>query len=228
VEKGCPKVLEQIANCNFDGVRKLWGWRDPHSTNNGSGATPFSSAGQLCQSADLVSFKTVDWGHHLSNWTWFLDRAPTLRIVDVVRDPRGVYASWKEMEPFTSLIKTGKYYTLVDVCEAYDENLHVHDGKVHHLVFENFVLNPRKVMSETYAFLGLHFGVYQEKWLKDTFDAEDCPPPPEWEKGFTDCHKDSESEADKWRSVLGKDELAAFTNSLACQRVAEAYGYPKS
>merc|ERR1740117_1351315 len=48
---GCSSLLFGLTHCNFTGVKKLWGWADPHSTNN---FTMFSAdvAHDLCAESD--------------------------------------------------------------------------------------------------------------------------------------------------------------------------------
>merc|ERR1719401_2814590 len=135
----CPHVLKNLVRCDFDGVDKLWGWWDPHSTNN---HTKFynQSAHELCVDASIVAFKTVDYGHDLQEWQWLMDSHPHLRVLDVVRDPRGIYASWKTLEPFATLLKEGDhgkpFYTLTEICDHFEMNLNFIDPRVHRVVFE--------------------------------------------------------------------------------------------
>lgn len=223
--KGCSGLVEQLANCDFTGVRNLWGWTNPHSSNNG---TKFSAGGaaDLCQAADIVSFKTVDYGHHLKSWLWLLEANPQMHIITAVRDPRGIYASWKTTEPFSTLIKGGKFYTIGEICESFASNLEVQHPRVKSLVFEALVEEPATKMQEVYDFLGVPFGEAQQHWIDHTFDAADCPPVPEWFKGFDDCHKDSKKASEKWQHVLSEEELNTFNLNPHCRRVVEAYGFP--
>jgi hypothetical protein len=119
---GCQRLLSDLTNCNFDGVNDLWGWRNSHTTNKHK---QYSSllAHKLCSKSQLVAFKTVNYGHNLSDFRSFLEQQPDLRILDVVRDPRGIYASWLSTEPFKHLVGKPDYYTLPEVCESFLANL---------------------------------------------------------------------------------------------------------
>eukprot|EP00927_Polykrikos_kofoidii_P048963 TRINITY_DN4311_c0_g3_i1.p1 TRINITY_DN4311_c0_g3~~TRINITY_DN4311_c0_g3_i1.p1 ORF type:complete len:412 (-),score=35.11 TRINITY_DN4311_c0_g3_i1:144-1307(-) len=225
--RGCGGFIWHLTRCDFDGVKNLWGWMDPHSTRNHSKQDRFTRQGatSLCTKANMVAFKTVDNGHKLPEWKWLLDDTPTLRVIDVVRDPRGIYASWKTLEPFATLVKKGQFYTIRDVCSSFEQNMDFGHGNVKHVVFEQMVRNPEETMKSTYDWLGLKFGSKQTAWLKSTFDASDCPEPKPWEVGYTDCHTNSGVITEKWRSVLTQEELQVFNQTESCRRVMDHYGY---
>eukprot|EP00448_Togula_jolla_P002335 CAMPEP_0170598762 /NCGR_PEP_ID=MMETSP0224-20130122/16422_1 /TAXON_ID=285029 /ORGANISM="Togula jolla, Strain CCCM 725" /LENGTH=360 /DNA_ID=CAMNT_0010923339 /DNA_START=77 /DNA_END=1159 /DNA_ORIENTATION=- len=223
-EQGCASLLWGLSRCDFSGVKKLWGWADPHSSNH---HVKFEAAvaTDICQKANLVAFKTVDYGHHLEKWTWMLNTHPHMKIVDVVRDPRGIWASWKTTEPFATLLKEGGYYTLEGICENFAKNLDLQDTRIHHIVFERLMDNPWETTTQVFNFLGLPFGDKQKKWINSTFNAKECPEPKPWEIGFTDCHTKSASVSEKWREVLTQEEIANFNANPDCRRVVQAYGF---
>eukprot|EP00927_Polykrikos_kofoidii_P082494 TRINITY_DN821_c0_g1_i4.p1 TRINITY_DN821_c0_g1~~TRINITY_DN821_c0_g1_i4.p1 ORF type:complete len:385 (-),score=62.05 TRINITY_DN821_c0_g1_i4:174-1328(-) len=229
-ERGCGGLLWQLTRCDFVDVDTLWGWMDPHSTHRHEKQDPFSleNATRLCTNADVVAFKTVDNGHKLPEWKWLLDETPELRIIDVVRDPRGIYASWKELEPFATLVKNGEFYSIPEVCDAFAQNIDFGHERVYHLVFEQLVSTPEKIMREAYEFMRMDFGERQLAWLADTFDATECPEPKPWEVGYTDCHTNSGDVAEKWRSVLSQEELDLFGQTKSCQHVMEHYGFAEA
>eukprot|EP00928_Gymnodinium_smaydae_P053741 TRINITY_DN37668_c0_g1_i1.p1 TRINITY_DN37668_c0_g1~~TRINITY_DN37668_c0_g1_i1.p1 ORF type:complete len:413 (-),score=89.42 TRINITY_DN37668_c0_g1_i1:92-1330(-) len=224
---GCDVVLRSLAKCDFSGVRKLWGWSDKHSS---PGARVYSPdlARSLCSNADVIAFKTVDHGHRLTKWRGLLDATPGLRVLDVVRDPRGIYASWLSLEPFATLVRQGRYYTVEDICSAYAENLDFNDTRVHRVVFERMVADPARTLRVIYDFLGLPLADAPKAWVDRTFNAVACPEPKPWEVGFTDCHTNSKEMAAKWRSVLSKEDIARVDNNADCQRVIKHYGYPST
>eukprot|EP00927_Polykrikos_kofoidii_P048961 TRINITY_DN4311_c0_g1_i1.p1 TRINITY_DN4311_c0_g1~~TRINITY_DN4311_c0_g1_i1.p1 ORF type:complete len:388 (-),score=50.24 TRINITY_DN4311_c0_g1_i1:178-1341(-) len=225
--RGCGGFIWHLTRCDFNGVKNLWGWMDPHSTRNHSKQDRFTreAASALCAKSQMVAFKTVDNGHKLPEWKWLLDDTPTLRVIDVVRDPRGIYASWKTLEPFATLVKKGQFYTIKDVCSSFEQNMDFGHGNVKHVVFEEMVKNPEETMKNIYDWLGMKFGNQQAAWLKSTFDASDCPEPKPWEVGFTDCHTNSRAVAEKWRWVLSPEELQVFNQTESCRRVMDRYGY---
>lgn len=223
---GCGPVLWNLARCEFAGVKTFWGWADSHSTKENGQVLDADKAGRFCKEADLVTFKTVDYGHRLREWDWLIEQTPEMHVLDVVRDPRGIYASWKMLEPFKTLVQQGQFYSLLDICESFADNLDFNHPRVHHVVFEELVQQPKDTMTKAYQLIGLPFGDRGQAWLNKTFDAQECPEPKPWEVGYTDCHTDSKSVADKWRTVLSEEELDAFNTNPACQKVIEHYGYP--
>mmetsp|Transcript_107010 Transcript_107010/g.301051 ORF Transcript_107010/g.301051 Transcript_107010/m.301051 type:complete len:379 (+) Transcript_107010:114-1250(+) len=223
--QGCGRLLMGLSQCDFMGIEQLWGWRDSHTTSNNTKFTP-NSARKLCLNSDITAFKTVDYGHNISDWVWFLDEQPQLRILDVVRDPRGIYASWKTTQPFKNVVGTPHFYTLTEVCDMFQANLDLNHSHVHHIVFEQLTHRPWRTMQAAYEFLGLKFGPAQRQWVRKTFNAAACPEPKPWEIGFMDCHLNSRAVNSRWRWILSDEELKTFANTASCQAVAEAYGFP--
>mmetsp|Transcript_30082 Transcript_30082/g.65629 ORF Transcript_30082/g.65629 Transcript_30082/m.65629 type:complete len:370 (-) Transcript_30082:74-1183(-) len=230
-QAGCGSVLWGLSRCEFAGMNQLWGWGNSHTTSHKTKFEP-SRAQDICQSSDQIAFKTVDYGHHMADWTWLLDSHPRMRVLDVVRDPRDIMASWKTTEPFATLVKNGKFYTMSEICENYMSNLKLNDDRVHHVVFENLLKDPETVTRHVYHFLQKRFGETQLRWINATFFSSKCPEPEPWDVGFTDCHEYSGPEAsssehhERWRDVLSAEEQSAFLKNPDCKAVAEAYGYP--
>ena len=224
-------MLFDVSHCDFCGVEQLWGWRDSHSTSNFTKEFNKDVATEMCEEADIIAFKTVDWGRDLHKWNWLLNSRSHMKVLDMVRDPRAIYASWKWLEPFKSLVEAPDFYTLTEICDHFARNLDFKDQRVKRVIFEDLMQNPKVVTQQIYAFLGEAFTDEQEKWIQGAFNAKDCPPPAPGMKGFTDCHTSSGVDPrgdEKWRDELTAAELAIFENSKNCQRVADAYNYPRN
>jgi len=219
---GCGGLLRQLTECKFEHVRGLWGWGDPHSSGVGTSYTP-SLATNMCSTSRRVTFKTVDYGHNLTYWLPLLNEQPELRIVAAVRDPRGIWASWKVLEPFATLVRNHNFYTLEEVCRSFAGNIKVQHPRLTQVLFEHMVKSPEKVTQDVYNFLGIVYGVAQHKWVQANFNNKDCPPPPEWQVGFDDCREDSAAIAENWRKVLGDDDLRRFNQNPHCQEVKKHY-----
>lgn len=227
-ETGCGALLSGLAVCNFTGVHNLWGWDNPHTTNMDDRTFSQDKATQLCGQADLVTFKTVDDRHSIREWTWLLDQQPHMRILDMVRDPRGIWASWKSTTAFNDDLASGTYGTLTDICRLFAANLDFKDNRVHRVVFEHMVKDPKTVAKGVYDFLEMPFTQEQNDWIRKTFNAKECPPHMPWFENYTDCHTESSHVVEKWRSVLSKEELQSFYDTPECIQVIKAYNYPRS
>jgi hypothetical protein len=216
---GCGDLLQQLLRCDFTGISSLWGWGDYHSTSQHIEKDPFSAAGatRLCREAGVVALKTVSADKYLKHWEWLLEETPELHVLNVVRDPRGIYASWKMTPGFGARIDAG-----LRMCHIFSENIDFDHPRVYTLVFEQLVSNPEKIMRQAYDFMGTEFGKRQKEWLKETFDVSECP---EHRKDFSDCHTNSGAVAEKWRSVLSQKELDLFSQTESCQRVFQHYGF---
>lgn len=226
---GCGGLLWSLTRCDFSNIRQLWGWPDSHTTNNHSQYSQ-TKAKALCDEAEVVAFKTVDYGHSLEHWTWLLDQDPFLRVLDVVRDPRAIYASWKTTEPFSSLVKGGEFYRLTEMCDTFVANMEMKHPRIKQVVFEELTNHPKETAWEVYLFLGLPYTSVQDRWIDRTFGATWCPEPKPWEIGFTDCHVrgTTRETTPSWMSVLTREELDSFAANPNCTRVVAAYGFPAS
>merc|ERR1719277_2785038 len=87
----CSKVIDGMSKCSFRSIEGLKNWKNPHSTN-GDANFQRSLAEKLCKESHTVAVKTV-MPIKLENVSWVLDANPHLKIIEVVRDPRGMYAS---------------------------------------------------------------------------------------------------------------------------------------
>jgi len=183
----------------------------------------------MCDEADIVAFKTVDWGHNLKDWAWLLNSRDNIKVLDMVRDPRAIYGSWKKLEPFKTLVETNDFYTLGEICDHFAKNMEFRDPRVKRVIFEDLMTNPKAVTQHIYEFMKQEWTEDQEEWLAAAFNAAECPPPPPGMEGFTDCHTftgvDPRGE-EGWRDILNATDLALFANRESCQMVAKAYNYP--
>lgn len=226
---GCLELLRDISTCDFSGIDGLWGYNKLHTTILGRHPRFTKVGARLsCQSADLVAFKTVSFGHNLTRDALpLLQQIPQLRVIDVVRDPRGIFASWKK---FSMSAWSDKWVmglvdnteALRDICDNYAANLMVDHPRIKHIQFESLIANPELVMRDVYAFLGLEFGPRQQTWIDKVFNANHCV---ETKASNQDCHTNSTEPLDRWREQLLPSELAVFQEYAPCQLAAAQYGY---
>merc|ERR1719240_1641400 len=210
----------------------LWGWSRPHTDITGVGEKRYSRqlASRTCAKSDLVVYKTVaDFGRSIDD-----DIIPTLEAhrntyaLVPVRDPRAVYASWKE-RPWAfegvSLLKK--------ICDQHAANMNQKHPRLRRVVFERLVRDPRDTMEKVFSFLGFEFGNKQIKWIKQTFNAT-CTHTNDADMrflqqkaqgNFTTCRERSDEPVRRWASVLTKEEIDPFANYASCREVAEEYGY---
>lgn len=229
--EGCLDLLSRLTSCNFDGVSNLWGWTNLHTTSYNESYTPKNAASHCTRAAVVVvkaigTARWVDTNRYITNLVPLLDRNQNLKIVDVVRDPRSIYASWKSTDPFPQILADRVEPLHSELCDTFKRNSAVDDPRVYRLVFEDLVSSPLRVMKDVYKFLGLTFERPQKDWMDRTFNSADCSGP--MHVKYADCHTNSETEVARWREVLTQEEIDMFTSSTICQQVFKAYGYPFS
>lgn len=229
----CPVVVEKLAACNFTGVTDLWGWRDNHTSNFGKEYSA-EFATQACRYAKRRIFKTVgatnkfDPGRLLKTISWVLDNRPQMKVLNLVRDPRSIYVSWKELDAFEDEIARRSTPLWSEMCDTFAANLNFTHPHALTVVYEKLVKDPRNYMKEIYDFLGFEFGSAQEAWVTTNFPetSHGCPSGGTWK--YSDCQgrENSIKEMSAWRDVLSEKEKANFLFYEPCQQVYKAFDFP--
>lgn len=215
--RGCGALLKQLAKCNFTGVKKLWGWTGPHKeTNPNFDYTP-EKAADACSSADMIAMKTITYGHNLTKEALPIVAADhRIRMIDLVRDPRSIYASMKQTHGEFEEADKG-VEGLVSMCDQFYGNMHVNHARVHRVLYEDLVTKTTATAKKVFKFLGYSFNNETNDWINSTFNGG-CNE----ESDYTDCRSNS-SEHTKHYTVLTNDEFALFMGHQQCRRVSAYY-----
>jgi len=212
-------------------VSQLWGWTNLHTTNHNESYDP-EVAAKYCNAASMRVVKAIgaarwaDKNRRISELRPLLANNSKLKILDVVRDPRSIYASWKTTDPFPQILADRTENLHEELCDTFARNINTSESRVHRVVFEDLVSRPAQVMRDVYDFLGLPFQQAQKDFLTSTFNSQDCADTEQ--NNYTDCHADSAQEKTRWRLVLSAEEIDSFTRNSDCQLVFRTYGYPSS
>mmetsp|Transcript_50445 Transcript_50445/g.109551 ORF Transcript_50445/g.109551 Transcript_50445/m.109551 type:complete len:485 (-) Transcript_50445:332-1786(-) len=239
--KDCGSMMDHFFDCNFQGFTAVHGWTHDHSM---TGNAPFEldSATQTCMYSDIIAMKTVNFTNPIPKEgrgmatlplpyatnlaglvSYPLEEHFTLRVVNLVRDPRAIVASWFLTGAFNkSIVRSPE--TLTSICDAFlsnFESLQDHP-RVTTVVFENFVTQPAATSKRVFDFLGLPYTDVQEEWIQETF-SPDCVN--KKNALFDDCHQNPELSIERWRDELTMEEQKAFFDHPSCCKVASIYGY---
>lgn len=210
----CGQLVLGMSKCDFSEVQDLHNWGNPHSTNGHTANFDRSLAESLCKKSHSVAVKTV-LPIMMENVTWVLEANPKMKIIEVVRDPRGMYASHAAGNGIGG-------DTIEKLCGQVARNLDVEHTRIHRVVFEELVKNPWNVTKGVFKFLGRSWGKPQEDWVRGSFNS-DCD---ETQEGrFNDCHSDSAAVATSWKESFPSDQNEKFSQIADCVAVAHAYGY---
>jgi hypothetical protein len=238
--EGCDAELGRILTCNMTGIDTIGSWTRKDGgflwapTIEGIHHEPAEVQAAICKRSDVVALKTVT-RHDLQEQAFpMLERYPQLKVVDMVRDPRGIFASWRTTEPFAAVVNGERevnydthdqdwWVGLTGICDFFAKNVNTTHPRVHRIRYEDLVGEPMTTVKGVYSFVGLPFGKPEAAWVQRTFNAN-CK---EQEMGqFAGCHKNSSAPVDRWRSVLTQKEQDSFANHPNCRFVAEHFGYP--
>lgn len=233
---GGSGTLQKLVECNFSEVDAIREWNNVHTKTNG--AKSVSEASAACASADIVVYKTVNYGHNVGDQVLpFLVRNEGLHVLSLVRDPRGIYGSQENTAGNFTQGNNG-IAGMLSVCDTLAANLQVRHPMLKVVEFDELVLRPLETTKSIFKFLNLTFGDSQIEWVHENFNAKVCLS--FWGKiakfftslvgisieSYNDCHEDSTTTRLKWKSELSDAELQAFENHTTCLTTARAYGWP--
>jgi len=208
----CADFILDVSKCNFNEAQHLAKWTSIKTSNDHK---PYSKsvAHKMCSRATTVAVKTVE-PFALANATWVLDANPHLKIIELIRDPRGIYASknWNE----GAMEKT---------CSIYKENMKVSHPRIKKVLFENLVKSPKSMAKSIYSFLGMKWGEQQDDWVRATFNADCSKNATGATQRHQDCHSDSAKVAREWRSKLGAKSKEAFNKNEDCSHIAKTLNF---
>lgn len=240
--EGCQKELLRIAKCDYSNLKTIGSWAKKDGgfifapTPDGLHHEPPHVQSAICRRSDIIAFKTVTYGQDVERQVLpLVAQDPRVRAINIIRDPRGIYASWRTTEPFSDVVSGERelnaethdqdwMYGLTGICDAFAKNMALAPHpQVLNMKYEDLVAEPMDTVRKAYEHVGIHFGEPEMNWVKSTFDA-DCKDKDVGQ--FSTCHRNSAAPATRWREVLSHAEQAQFSEHPSCREVAEHYGYP--
>lgn len=224
--RGCGALLSQLSQCNFTGVIWLNGWLHGQTLKNGAGGKPYTPqrAAKACRSAGLVAFKTVTWGHDLAKETIpFLEANPHVQAIDLIRDPRSIYASEFNAGGFWKGIHDPDPEELTEMCDYMSDGLYETHPRLLRVVYEDFIVDPVRATGKISDFVAIppELGAYNHSaFLNWSFDNEDCND----DNAYSNCQTNRTAPIDRY-TLLGERMFRAFSGTKHCREISKFYGY---
>ncbi|XP_072474023.1 carbohydrate sulfotransferase 1 [Notamacropus eugenii] len=193
-------------------------------------------AAEACRERSHVAIKTVRVPEVNDLRALVEDPRLNLKVIQLVRDPRGILASRSETFRDTYRLwriwdGTGrKPYNLdvtqlTTVCEDFWNSVSTGltrppwlKGKYMLVRYEDLARNPMKKTEEIYGFLGIPLDSHVERWIHNNTRGDRSS-----SKHKYGTVRNSAATAEKWRFRLSYD-IVAFTQN-ACQQVLAQLGY---
>jgi len=224
---GCTDLLPQLSMCNFSNLNLMMHWSTSHnllganiSEYEGDEWPPALSQNflkRLCDDSQVRLFKTITTNNLTAQVLPLLERDSALHVIDVVRDPRGIYASWKSLKAFGELYNR---IPITQICSQLFENSEFVHPRLHRVVFDDLVLDARGRLTDLMKALSLRPNAAFEDWMLRNFDA-----PCERTNRYQTCRTNSSAISHQWMQLLNATELAMFANDFRCQYVADFYNF---
>jgi len=237
-EERCAKLMPGLSNCSFEKVDAFHNWQNDHNKLRGAGKDVYvkEKAHAACKSADFVAYKTVTRAFESfrlpAHAIPALDADPSLLLIDMVRDPRSIFASWMSTWPFNDTnLPAGvrrNVTALTGICDSIAAGMDVEHPRLKRVVFEHMISRPTQVTRQVGSFLHSPFGTAERNWIARTFNARECPGVTMYIAAYSDCHTDSKVSIAKWRGVLTNEEKQAFLHYPPCRAVAQRFNYTLS
>ncbi|XP_029438074.1 carbohydrate sulfotransferase 1 [Rhinatrema bivittatum] len=200
------------------------------------GTLNLTLATESCKDHEHVAIKTVRVPEVSDLRALVEDPRLNLKVIQLVRDPRGILASRSETFRDTYRLwriwrATGrKPYNLdtsqiVAVCEDYLNSVSTGlnrplwlKGKYMLVRYEDLARNPMKKTEEIYSFLGISMDSSIERWIENNTRADNTSV-----KHKYGTLRNSAATAENWRLTLSYDIVEFIQNT--CQEVLAQLGY---
>ena len=143
---------------------------------------------------------------------------PGVKVLHVVRDPRGVVASHAARWPEGGLWhRIRGWKRAIAAARDWGKN---HEERYHQFRYERLLRNPRQCLRSVCAFIGIpyHPKVTQLDYVTWTFDREEAG-----EKSARRFTEFDRSKIDQWKEALGPYEVELVESR--CAREMQALGY---
>lgn len=193
-------------------------------------------AAEACRERSHVAIKTVRVPEVNDLRALVEDPRLNLKVIQLVRDPRGILASRSETFRDTYRLWRLWYGTgrkpynldvtqLTTVCEDFSSSVSTGlmrpswlKGKYMLVRYEDLARNPMKKTEEIYEFLGIPLDSHVARWIQNNTRGD-----PTLGKHKYGTVRNSAATAEKWRFRLSYDIVAFAQN--ACQQVLAQLGY---
>jgi hypothetical protein len=217
VESKCVEFMDDLQKCQFDDIDKLVHWEHKDSVHEAKNYGKLTATYE-CNNAGLRVFKTLNSRNLRADAKMQEEKHPGTKIVHLIRDPRGIWASQKEASE--EGVFKGQWEP-EDLCSSMNYNSEADNHqKVVTIKFEDLIRRPQTTARQLYTDLGLEFGEKQRKWVAEHFGVhDDCE-----ETALSTCKRDSHKSLNKWKQVIDAETARKFSSG-SCKRVFERYGY---
>ena len=217
-------VMDNVFNCELGNIQKFVGrknWWDAHIKKHLGKVN-----GRNCPKLQQLMVKEILFRSTKRALKWLSDRKD-IRVIHLVRDPRGVWNSRKkgnEMLKWPTSIEAMCYPILVDL-----EELPAALGQRYYRIrYEDFLADPVAMLSKLYDHAGLPKlseqqveEIVGEYIITDGSPAAKSMPKPSY---YSIKRMKSQIEVDKWKKGLSNTELDQVETT--CAKVLEILDYP--
>lgn len=223
----CGDIVSDVARCDFSKIVDLHGWWNPHTSNGHTTSFSREVAEKKCMESQFVAVKTVSEELVIEDAIRVLNENPDMKIIYVVRDPRGIFASKARAGVHTLTKRTDDFnlHSMDKLCEGYSSNLDFKHPRLLPVVFDDLVKDPLFTSQKVYKFLEMPWTEKQDEWVRTTFDNPDCDTGSTVTDRHLDCRSDSASAATKWEQELSSNVIKHFKENEDCVRVAKHYNF---
>ena len=173
---------------------------------------------RLCLDSDIRAVKTIRLS--LAIIGKLMDQIPDLKVIHVVRDPRGVIQSRLSARPrskraFIDEVKRTCFQLVQDI-HGYRAIERKYPDRIFQLRFEDFAIHPLDYAARVYSYVGLDIPEQIQNWLISNTQAKE-------EDGMLGQRRNASVVVMKWRNNL--NSFAKRNINKLCFPVIEAFRY---
>ena len=180
----------------------------------------YSRAEEMCLNSTVRMIKTIRITIKATDY--LLNALPNLKIVHLMRDPRGVLSSRKR----TGFLRNFKPYSLAapGLCSRYMDDIHAfkklskkYPNRLKRVLYEEIATDTSEVAHALYSFLGLEFPPQMEQWISNHTSAS------KKNGSYGTMRTNSSAHAELWRQDLSHSMIKEIDNT--CEDFYKQIGY---
>ncbi|XP_069104988.1 carbohydrate sulfotransferase 1-like [Argopecten irradians] len=227
------KSIKEFYECNLKrlpkSVLKKLAWGGPKCYQEKEIEKCLSEMNSVCKSGTRI-LKTIRLSMDVVDDLMYM--FPDLKVIHLLRDPRGMLASRMKTLPGIGTKQLGMSRAGRAVCDRYDRDIRIaasfgvkYPNRIKTVLYEQVVENPLDTSFQIFNFLGLQPKSNFDNWMKEhmTGDQSTAKPPDNRSGAYSTYRANSSLTMNGWRTRLDFKDVVKIDKE--CSYLYEYTGY---
>ncbi|KAK3094115.1 hypothetical protein FSP39_024275 [Pinctada imbricata] len=190
-------------------------------TKNNTKESCFLQTKEMCFRSRVRIIKTIRMSLRLTKKLF--EKVPNLKIIHLIRDPRGVIGS-RQHGDFMTKNNKGLLLSGAEICQRYMKDIEaaheieaIWPNRIKRIYYEKLATNSFGTAKEMFEFLGIPLPVNIQKWIHDHTSSKSS-------NDYYGTHRSNTSNiSQKWRKTLNKYTIKNIDKQ--CEQLYKITGY---